>query len=126
VAKRFKAGDIFALELPTGEYVTGRVLLDVKHQCIRPKLLLSDSPLSFFNGAVLTEIYKQSFPEPTTERSEILISGIWTDSGSFKRGRWNIIGYEALGMTRQNRDFSNARKILNIMRARKKEILGEL
>jgi Immunity protein 26 len=94
MAKRFKAGDIFALELPTGEFMTGRVLLDVKHQCIRPKLLSSDSILGFFNGYVLTEIYKQTFSNPTAERSEVLIPGVWTDSGSLKDGQWQIIGHE--------------------------------
>jgi Immunity protein 26 len=100
MAKKFKAGDIFALELPSGEYMTGRVLLDVKNQCIRPKLLQSGSPLGFFNGYVLTEIYRQTFSKPTAERSEILIPGIWTDSGSLKRGRWNIIGYEEIDPTK--------------------------
>jgi Immunity protein 26 len=98
--KRYKAGDIFSLQLPTGEYVTGRVILDVKNQCIQPKLILSDSSLGSFNGAVLIEIYKQTFSEPTAKRSEILIPGIWTDSGSLKRGRWNIIGYEEIAPTK--------------------------
>jgi hypothetical protein len=99
MAEKFKAGDIFALELPTGEYITGRVLLDVKNQCIRPKLLSSDSRLGFFNGYVLTEIYKQTFSEPTAERSEVLIPGIWTDSGSLKDGHWQIISHEEVDPT---------------------------
>jgi Immunity protein 26 len=100
MVKRFKAGDIFSLELPTGEYVTGRVLLDVKNQCVRPKLLPSDSPLGFFNGAVLTEIYKQTFSKPTAELSEVLIPGIWTDSGSLKDGHWQIISYKEVDPTK--------------------------
>jgi RNA polymerase subunit RPABC4/transcription elongation factor Spt4 len=100
MAKRFKAGDIFALELPTGEFMTGRVLLDVKNQCIRPKLLSSDSRLGFFNGYVLTEVYRQTFSKPTAERSEVLIPGVWTDSGSLKDGDWQIIGYEDIDPTK--------------------------
>jgi Immunity protein 26 len=100
MAKKFKAGDIFSLELPTGEYVTGRVLLDVKNQCIRPKLIPSDSPLGFFNGYVLTEIYRQTFSKPTAERSEVLIPGVWTDSGSLKDGDWPIIGHEEVDPTK--------------------------
>jgi Immunity protein 26 len=97
--QKYKAGDIFSLQLPTGEYMNGRVILDVKQQCIRPKLLESGSPLGFHNGHVLTEIYKQTFSEQSAVRSDILIPGIWTDSGSLKDGHWKIVGHEAVDPT---------------------------
>jgi hypothetical protein len=79
--------------------MTGRVILDVKQQCIRPKLLPSGSPLGFYNGLVLTEIYRQTFSEPTAVRSDILIPGVWVDSIQFQWDRWSIIGHEAVDPT---------------------------
>jgi Immunity protein 26 len=99
MAKTFKSGDIFSFPLPTGEYMTGRVMLDVKKQCVHPKLLESGSPLGSHNGDILIEVYKQTFSEPTAERSDILIPGIWTDSASVKGGFWPIIGYETIDPT---------------------------
>jgi hypothetical protein len=99
MAKRFKAGDIFSFQLPAGEYMTGRVMLDVKQQCVRPKLLESGSALGSYNGSVLTEIYRKTFLEPMAECSEILIPGIWTDAISLTEGYWQIIGHEEVDPT---------------------------
>jgi Immunity protein 26 len=97
---KFKAGDIFSLQLPTEEYMTGRILLDVNRQCIRPRLLTSDSPLGFHNGHILIEIYKQTFSRPNSSRSDILIPGIWTDPGMLERGLWEIIDHETIDPSR--------------------------
>jgi hypothetical protein len=91
---KFKAGDIFTFKLPTKEYMCGRIMLDVKQQCIRPRLLKPDSPLNFFNGSLLVEIYKSTFPEPTANRSELLIPGIFVGSTSLESGEWSITGHE--------------------------------
>lgn len=41
---RFKHGDIFAVQLPNQQYLFGRILLNVKEQCVKPKLLEPGSP----------------------------------------------------------------------------------
>jgi hypothetical protein len=91
---KLKAGDIFTFQLPTKEYMCGRIMLDVKQQCIRPRLLKPDSPLNFFNGSLLVEIYKSTFPEPTANHSEILIPGVFIGSNSLESGEWSIIDHE--------------------------------
>lgn len=91
---KFKAGDIFAFQLPTKEYMCGRIMLDVKQQCIRPRLLKPDSRLNFFNGSLLVEIYKSTFREPTANHSEILIPGVFIDSYSLESGEWSIIDHK--------------------------------
>ena len=35
---RFKHGDIFTVQLPNQQYLFGRILLDLKKQCVKPKL----------------------------------------------------------------------------------------
>ncbi|MBE9127622.1 MULTISPECIES: Imm26 family immunity protein [unclassified Coleofasciculus] len=93
---KFKAGDIFTFKLPTSEYMCGRIMLDVKQQCIRPKLIKPESPLVFFNGSVLVEIYKSTFSEPTANRSEVLIPGVFISSNSLESGEWSIIAHETI------------------------------
>ncbi len=36
---KFKHGDIFIAETEDGKYVSGKILLDVKKQCMKPKLI---------------------------------------------------------------------------------------
>jgi hypothetical protein len=96
---KFKAGDIFAFKLNTDEYICGRIMLDVKQQCIRPKLVKPDSPLTFFNGSLLVEVYKATFPEPTASRSELLIPGIFVGSNSLESGEWSVMGHEDVDPT---------------------------
>jgi hypothetical protein len=69
-------------------------MLDVKQQCIRPKLLKPESPLNFFNGSLLVEIYKSTFSEPTANPSEVLIPGIFIDSSYLESGGWLIMAHE--------------------------------
>jgi hypothetical protein len=93
MAKKFKAGDIFSFEIPAGEYMVGRVMLDVKKQCVRPKLLKSGSSLSFFGSSILIEVYEQTFSKPTAERSDILIPGFFADPILIEMGNWEITGH---------------------------------
>ncbi|HKX29920.1 MAG TPA: Imm26 family immunity protein [Blastocatellia bacterium] len=97
---KFKAGDIFTFKLSEDEYLNGRILLDVKEQCIRPRLLRTDSPLVSFNGFLLVEVYKSTFRVPTPGRSETLIPGIFVDPSSLESADWPIIGYEEVDPTR--------------------------
>ncbi len=98
---RFKAGDIFSFELDDGQWMFGRVLLDVKRQCIEPLLLEMGSPLSSFNGMMLVEIYRQTAPsqEFTTLESEVLISGIFVGSDLLEDGDADIVGHRPVDPT---------------------------
>jgi hypothetical protein len=91
---KFQTGDIFTFKLSTNEYICGRIMLDIKKQCVSPKLLPPDSPLYFFNGSLLLEIYKSTATQPVIDNSEILIPGIFLDSDSLKYGIWSIIGHQ--------------------------------
>jgi hypothetical protein len=91
---KFQSGDIFTFKLSTDEYMFGRIMLDIKKQCVSPKLLPPDSPLYFFNGSLLVEIYKSTAKQPVIDNSEILIPGIFLDSDSLEYGIWSIIGHQ--------------------------------
>jgi hypothetical protein len=97
--QRYKAGDIFSFELVPGEYLSARILLDIKKQCIQSKLISSGNPLYFFGSCVLVEAYSQSTPEPTAVPSDILIPGIFIGSNIIARGVWKVIGHEPVDPT---------------------------
>ncbi|ACK72523.1 sugar efflux transporter B [Gloeothece citriformis PCC 7424] len=90
----FKHGDIFTFQLPNQKYIFGRILLDVKKQCIKPKLIDPNSPLSFYEGTILVEIYQALSENPTFTPSEILIPGFFLDPEPIKAGEWKIIDYQ--------------------------------
>ena len=90
---KYQTGDLFAVPLAGGSYVTGRIMLDVKQQCIKPKLITGESPMAFYSGTVLVEIYRETTAEPTAQRSEVLIPGIYIDPEPLKDGAWSIIGH---------------------------------
>jgi hypothetical protein len=83
------AGDLFALPLPGGEYVTGRVMLDVKRQGIVPRRIREGSPLGFAGDSLLLEIYDNVARDPSPGRSALLVPGIWV----YSLGRWPIVGH---------------------------------
>lgn len=56
--KRYETGDLFVFPLPTGEWMCGRVMLDIGRQCVQPKLLEVGSPLASFPNALLIEVYR--------------------------------------------------------------------
>jgi hypothetical protein len=56
---RFKHGDIFAVQLPNQQCLFGRILLNVKEQCVKPKLLEPGPSLTFFGGSLLISIYAE-------------------------------------------------------------------
>ena len=91
----FKAGDIFTFQLPNEKYGFGRILLDVSRQCIEPNLIDKSSPLDFFAGCILIELYKQISNQSLLTSSEILIPGIYFEDDILD-SRWTIIGHEKI------------------------------
>ncbi|MBL1202383.1 MAG: hypothetical protein FWK04_25770 [Nostoc sp. GBBB01] len=90
----FKHGDIFSFQLPNQKYLFGRILLDVKKQCVKPKLIALDSPLSFYDGTLLVEIYRELFDQPNFNDSEVLIPGFFLDPEPIKSGEWVIVEHK--------------------------------
>lgn len=91
---KFKHGDIFSFQLQNQKYLCGRILLDVKKQCVKSKLISPDSPLSFYDGTILVEIYRELFDQPTFSSSEVLIPGFFLDVEPIKSGEWAIVDYQ--------------------------------
>lgn len=105
----FKVGDLFAIPLPDGKYVTGRILLYPKKQKFK-KIIeetkkeieagQKDFPEAFTYGTetlyvgcgILVEVYKEVFNEPTAKQSEVLIKGIQVSSYLIECEKWPIIG----------------------------------
>jgi hypothetical protein len=98
--KKFQTGDVFSFELPEGGHLSGRIMLDVNRQCIRPKRVKADSTLGFFNRALLVEVYRQNTASPGKERAETLIPGVFVDQRALERGRWEIVGHENVDPTK--------------------------
>jgi len=96
---KFKCGDMFAIVLPNGRYVCGRIMLDIDKQCVKPQLLPPGSPLQFFGKAVLVDVYRETTPEPTVVRSNALINGIFVDPRALQKGDWPIVGHEEVDPT---------------------------
>jgi len=96
---RFKHGDIFAVQLPNQQYLFGRILLNVKEQCVKPKLLEPGSLLTFFGGSLLVEMYRKLSAAPGLSESEVLLNGVFVDARSLKRGLWKIIDHQEVDPT---------------------------
>ncbi len=92
---KFKAGDIFTFQLPNQQYGFGRILLDVSRQCIEPNLIDKSSPLDFFAGCILVELYKQISDRPILTNSEILIPGIYCMDDELD-SIWTIVGHQKI------------------------------
>lgn len=90
----YKHGDIFSLQLPGGQHVTGRVMLDVRKQCVRTKKITDDSPLSFFDETLLVDVYRKVADEPIADLSERLIAGVFVMDDLLKSGQWPVIGHQ--------------------------------
>ena len=69
----YKSGDVFVFQMTDDEWVGGRVILDVKRQCIQPRLLKDHSPLASFNGAILIEVYRSISQSPAIEDTTSLL-----------------------------------------------------
>jgi hypothetical protein len=90
----FKHGDIFSFQLPNQHYLFGRILLDVKKQCVKTKLISPDSPLSFYDGTLLVEIYRELSEKATFCGSEVLIPGFFLAPEPIKSGEWVIVEHK--------------------------------
>src|SRR5262245_40752161 len=83
-------GTLFAVPLPNGTFLCGRVLLDI-YACLQRRLFPAGSPLSGLGKAFLIEMYSAVVPASEYIPSEILIRGAFVESQEVGR-TWPIIG----------------------------------
>ncbi len=95
-----KHGDIFTFQVTTGKYISGRIILDIKEQCIEPNLLKANSTLNAFSESILVEIYSGLSQKPEWVKSKVLIPGILVEGDLLKTGEWEIIDYSKIDPTR--------------------------
>jgi immunity protein 26 of polymorphic toxin system len=93
-----KVGDRFAFRLTSREWLSGRVLLDVGAQCIKPKRVQADSELGFFSAAFLVEIYATPTAQPKICAEEVLVPSMFIYPGGFK-GEWQVLDNVAVDPT---------------------------
>ncbi|TSJ48267.1 Imm26 family immunity protein, partial [Fluviicola chungangensis] len=92
--KRAKPGDIFVEKLKTGHYMFGRVLMDIKEQCFKTKLVEKDvTNLRHVSICYLIEAYDtiNDTSELPTDYN-IVIKGICVDDMAFEDDVWQVIG----------------------------------
>src|ERR1700743_3306961 len=90
-----KNGSIFAVPLPDGTFIHGRVMLDI-HNTVKRRLLPHDSPLlGVFSDAYLVEMYSK--PTLTSEyvQSPVLIPGAFVDPTGVDK-KWKIVGKQSV------------------------------
>lgn len=83
-------GALFAVPLPNGTFLCGRVLLDI-YGCLQRRLFPAGSPLSGLGKAYLIEMYSAVVSVPEYMPSPILISGAFVESQEVGT-TWPIIG----------------------------------
>lgn len=74
MGKRFVQGDIFAVPLPDGTYLFGRVMLDI-YAALKKRLFPADSSLAGMGKALLIEMYQEVAKTLDYQPSPLLIPG---------------------------------------------------
>ena len=88
-SQRIHRGDVFAVPLPDGTYLLGRVMLDI-YAATKKQLFPADSPLPGLGKAVLIEMYKQVRSSPEYVASDILIPGAFVEDDEIQRS-WPVV-----------------------------------
>lgn len=98
---RAKSGDIFVEKLTSGEYMFGRVLLDIK-ACFKSGIIeMKTSQLRSGSISYLVETYDSiSEKAELSESAKVVIPGIVVDSSSFEDDTWKVIGNSSIDPTK--------------------------
>jgi hypothetical protein len=83
-------GTIFAVPLPDGTYVCGRVMLDIE-ACLRRRLFPNDSPLPFYRDGHLVEMYSATSTTPVYVPSPVSIPGAFVEKKEIGKA-WPVVG----------------------------------
>lgn len=92
---KFKDGSLFAMPLPEGDWLTGRVLLDMP-RVTKAITFTPPAPLARRKAMLLVEIYSTAFSEPSDRTSDVLIPGAWVDPDALKgkdKPVWPVVGF---------------------------------
>ncbi len=84
---KVKAGDIFTIPLPGGTTLSGRIILHIRQQVIRPKLVRPNSPLTFFADTVLQRILRGAALD-----ADPLLPPLFT----WREGEWEVTGHQPI------------------------------
>jgi hypothetical protein len=87
-------GCIFAVPLPDGTHLSGRVLLDIQ-ACLRRRLFPTDSPLPGLGRACLIEMYSAISLTPAHVPSPVLVPGAFIESDSIG-SEWAAVGHHVV------------------------------
>src|SRR4051812_8702206 len=87
-------GAIFAVPLPDGTYIFGRVLLDV-YETLKKRLFPADSPISSLGKTLLIEMYSSIQKTPDYVPSPPLVPGAFVDPREVGKG-WPIVAENAV------------------------------
>jgi hypothetical protein len=88
---RFNEGDIFAVPLPTGEFIFGKIQLDVA-RLRRSRKLPPDSNLLALGNPVLVEMYRAVSPSSRYAPSQVLIPGAFLQTNEFGK-KWKVVDH---------------------------------
>jgi hypothetical protein len=87
-------GTVFAVPLPDGTYICGRVMLDI-YGTLKRRLFPQDSPLPGLGQAYLIEMYSGIEHTPRYVPSPVLIPGAFVESKEVGKS-WPIVGHEPI------------------------------
>lgn len=83
-------GDLFAIPLPDGTYLSGRIMLDL-YGALKRRLLPADSPLIVYGKVYLIEMYSAVSKYPEHIPSPVLIKGALIAYGAVGNN-WPLVG----------------------------------
>jgi len=92
--KKTAHGTLFAVPLPDGTFLSGRVMLDI-YACLKRRLFPADSPLPGLGKAYLIEMYSAVTEQAEHVPSNILIRGAFVESDEVGKS-WPIIGHKPI------------------------------
>ena len=92
--KKLPHGTIFAVPLPDGTYISGRVVLDI-YGTLKRRLFPIDSPLPGLGRAYLVEMYSAITSKPEYVPSPVLIPGAFVESKELGNA-WPIVGQQPI------------------------------
>lgn len=94
-----RPGDIFNVPLPNGKYATAKILLDVRNQCVKPKLIKPPSPLLSFATGMLVDLLSTVVDAPGYRPGNTIIRGVFVSPKLLESGDWPIIVNERVEPT---------------------------
>jgi hypothetical protein len=87
-------GTVFAVPLPDGTFLTGRVMLDI-YACLKRRLLPPDSPLPGLGKVFLVDMHSAVTRTPNYVPSTLLIRGAFLESDEIGE-TWPVVGHNGV------------------------------